>query len=85
MNEHQQEIDGRLKDGEDIEVYLDKYPEAGLYKYADKVYNKITKLKQERKKLKESGATDNDLKGYDEAILSVMTGFNETVKDSKEI
>jgi hypothetical protein len=85
MNEHQQEIDGRLKAGEDIEDYMNKYPESGLYKYADKVYNKITKLKQERKKLKESGATDDDLKGYDEAILSVMTGFNETVKDSKEI
>jgi hypothetical protein len=84
MNEHQQEIDGRLKGGEDIEGYLNKYPEAGLYKYADKVYNKITKLKQERKKLKESGATDADLKGYDEAILAVMMGFNEAVKDSKE-
>jgi hypothetical protein len=83
MNEHQQEIDGRLKEGEDIEAYLDKYPEAGLYKYADKVYNKITKLKQERKKLKESGATDNDLKGYDEAILAVMMGFNEAVIESK--
>ena len=85
MNEHQQEIDGRLKEGEDIESYLNKYPEAGLYKYADKVYNKINKLKQERKKMKESGASDEDLKGYDEAILSVMAGFNETVKDSKEI
>jgi hypothetical protein len=85
MNEHQQEIDGRLKEGEDIEAYLNKYPEAGLYKYADKVYNKINKLKQERKKMKESGASDEDLKGYDEAILSIMAGFNETVKDSKEI
>jgi hypothetical protein len=85
MNEHQQEIDGRLKQGEDIEAYLNKYPEAGLYKYADKVYNKLTKMKQERKKLKERGATDADLKGYDEAILSLMMGFNETVKDSKEI
>jgi hypothetical protein len=85
MNEHQQEIDGRLKEGEDIESYLNKYPEAGLYKYADKVYNKINKLKQERKKMKESGASDEDLKGYDEAILSIMAGFNETVKDSKEI
>ena len=85
MNEHQQEIDGRLKQGEDIEDYLNKYPEAGLYKYADKVYNKLTKMKQERKKLKERGATDADLKGYDEAILSLMMGFNETVKDSKEL
>ena len=83
MNEHQQEIDGRLKGGEDIEAYLNKYPEAGLYKYADKVYNKLTKMKQERKKLKERGATDADLKGYDEAILSLMIGFNEAVKDSK--
>jgi hypothetical protein len=84
MNEHQQEIDGRLKDGEDIESYLNKYPEAALYKYADKVYNKITKLKQERKKMKENGASDADLKGYEEAILSIMTGFNEAVLDTKE-
>jgi hypothetical protein len=85
MNEHQQEIDGRLKEGEDVESYLNKYPEAGLYKYADRVYNKVNKLKQERKKMKEGGASDEDLKGYDEAILSIMAGFNETVKGSKEI
>jgi len=84
MNEHQQEIDGRLKQGEDIDSYLDKYPEATMYKYADKVYNKITKLKQKRKKLKESGGSDADLKSYDDAILEVMTAFNETVKDAKE-
>jgi hypothetical protein len=84
MNEHQQEIDGRLKQGEDIDSYLDKYPEAAMYKYADRVYNKITKLKQKRKKLKESGGDDADLKAYDDAILEIMTTFNETLKDAKE-
>jgi hypothetical protein len=84
MNEHQQEIDGRLKQGEDIDAYLDKYPEAAMYKYADKIYNKITKLKQKRKKLKESGGDDADLKAYDDAILEIMTTFNETLKDAKE-
>jgi hypothetical protein len=84
MNEHQQEIDGRLKQGEDIDSYLEKYPEAAMYKYADRVYNKINKLKQKRKKLKESGGDDADLKAYDDAILEIMTTFNETLKDAKE-
>lgn len=85
MNEHQQEIDGRLKQGEDIDAYLEKYPEAAMYKYADRVYNKINKLKQKRKALKESGGDDADLKAYDDAILEIMTTFNETIKDAKEI
>jgi hypothetical protein len=84
MNEHQQEIDGRLKQGEDIDSYLEKYPEAAMYKYADRVYNKINKLKQKRKKLKESGGDDADLKAYDDAILEIMTNFNETLRDAKE-
>jgi hypothetical protein len=85
MNEHQQEIDGRLKQGEDIDSYLEKYPEAALYKYADRVYNKVNKLKQKRKALKEGGGDDADLKAYDDAILEIMTTFNETLKDAKEI
>jgi hypothetical protein len=84
MNEHQQEIDGRLKQGEDIDSYLEKYPEAAMYKYADRVYNKINKLKQKRKALKESGGDDADLKAYDDAILEIMTNFNETLRDAKE-
>jgi hypothetical protein len=83
MNEHQHEIEGLAKSGRDASEYLQDNPEAALYKVADKIYNKVSDLKHKRKELKAKGATDADLKGYDEAILLYMQAFNEAVKDAK--
>jgi len=83
MNEHQEEIEGLMKAGKDINEYFDKYPEATLYRYADRVYSKVADLKKKRKSAKEAGFTDEELKPYDDAILELMVIFNETVKDTK--
>jgi len=40
-------------------------------------------MKHKRKELKAKGATDADLKAYDEAILIYMQSFNEAVKNVK--
>jgi hypothetical protein len=83
LNEHQHEIEGRIKAGRDIDDYLTKYPEAGMYKYADKIYNKINDMKRNRKLMKEQGVADKDLQDFDAAILSMMQGLNEAVKGVK--
>jgi hypothetical protein len=83
LNEHQHEIEGRIKAGQDVGEYLNKYPEAGMYKYADKIYNKINAMKRSRKELKIQGVPDSELRAYDEAILAMMVSLNEAVKEAK--
>jgi hypothetical protein len=83
LNEHQHEIEGRIKSGQDLSDYFEEHPEAGLFKYADKTYNKINEMKRTRKTLKEQGVSDSDLKDYDEAILALMMSLNEAVREVK--
>jgi hypothetical protein len=83
LNEHQHEIEGRLKAGEDINEYLADHPEALMYKYADQVYNKVNDMKRLRKTMKEQGVSSSDLQIYDENILMMMTILNEAIRDIK--
>jgi hypothetical protein len=83
LNEHQHEIEGRLKAGEDINEYLADHPEALMYKYADQVYNKVNDMKRIRRTMKEQGMSSDDLKIYDENILMMMTVLNEAIRDMK--
>ena len=83
LNEHQHEIEGRLKAGEDINDYLDSHPEALMYKYADQVYNKVNDMKRIRRTMKEQGMSSSDLQIYDENILMMMTVLNEAIRDMK--
>jgi hypothetical protein len=83
MNEHQHEIEGRIKAGQDLDEYLNAHPEAGLYKYVDKTYNKVNQMKRSRKLLKEQNVPDSDLKSYDEAILVLMTSLNDAIREAK--
>jgi predicted transcriptional regulator len=83
LNEHQHEIEGRLKAGEDINDYLNSHPEALMYKYADQVYNKVNDMKRIRRTMKEQGMSSDDLKIYDENILMMMTVLNESIRDMR--
>ena len=83
MNEHQHEIEGRIKSGQNLDEYLNEHPEAGLYKYVDKTYNKVNQMKRSRKLLKEQNVPDSDLKSYDEAILLLMTSLNDAIREAK--
>jgi hypothetical protein len=83
LNEHQHEIEGRLKAGEDINDYLNSHPEALMYKYADQVYNKVNDMKRIRRTMKEQGMASDDLQIYDENILMMMTVLNESIRDMR--
>jgi hypothetical protein len=83
LNEHQREIEGREKDEKDTSKYLEKNPEAELYKASDKIYRRTLKLKKQRKELKAAGAGKEELQEYDDAILDTMRELNEAVKSAK--
>lgn len=84
LNEHQAEIEGRMLNGEDINDYLETFPEATMYQVGDKVYNQITKLRQQRKALEAAGVGKEELKVIDEAILGLMTSLNEIYSSAKQ-
>jgi hypothetical protein len=84
LNEHQAEIEGRLLQGDDINDYIDQYPESSLYQAGDKIYNQITKLRRTKKVLEESGAGKDDLKSIDETILSLMSSLNEIYDSARQ-
>lgn len=83
LNEHQEEIEGRINKGEDISEYIDRYPEASLYQAGDKIYSRIRKLKDIRKTMQESGADREDLQSIDEAMLGLMSSLNDIYASAK--
>jgi hypothetical protein len=84
LNEHQAEIEGRMLKGEDINDYLETFPEATMYQVGDKVYSQITKLRQQRKALEAAGVGKEELKVIDEAVLGLMTSLNEIYSSAKQ-
>jgi hypothetical protein len=84
LNEHQAEIEGRLLKGEDISEYIEQYPEASLYQASDKIYNRITKLRQMKKALEGAGADREQMKVIDETILGLMASLNQIYSSAKE-
>jgi hypothetical protein len=83
LNEHQEEIEGRINKGEDISEYIDRYPEASLYQAGDKIYSRIRKLKDIRKTMQEYGAGREDLQSIDEAMLGLMSSLNDIYASAK--
>jgi hypothetical protein len=83
MNDHQREIEGRAKREEDYGDYLNKYPEAELYKASDKIYRKISDLKSKQRDIRDADGDKDEIKLIDEAVLDLMYNFNEAVKDYK--
>lgn len=84
LNEHQAEIEGRLLKGEDINEYLNDFPEASMYQVGDRIYNRITKLRQMKKALEGAGAGKEELKAVDEAILGLMVSLNQIYDSAKQ-
>jgi len=84
LNEHQAEIEGRLLKGEEINEYLNDFPEASMYQVGDKIYNRITKLRQMKKALEGAGAGKEELKAVDEAMLGLMVSLNQIYDSAKQ-
>jgi hypothetical protein len=84
LNEHQAEIEGRMARGEDITEYVNDNPEAMLYQLGDKTYSKISKLRQLKKTLEESGASRDQTKAIDDAMLNLMVSLNMSYNSARQ-
>ena len=84
LNEHQAEIEGRMARGEDITEYVNGNPEAMLYQLGDKTYSKISKLRQLKKTLEESGASRDQTKAIDDAMLNLMVSLNMSYNSARQ-
>jgi len=84
LNEHQAEIEGRMLKGEDISEYINQNPEASMYQVGDKIYSKISKLRQVKKALQESGAERDSIRNIDDAMLNLMTSLNQLYGEARQ-
>jgi len=77
MNKHENEIKGRMKSGQPISGYFKDNPEARIWRAANAVENSISRLNQQKRALKERGASKVSMETLDKLIYSKMKNFNE--------
>ena len=89
LNTLEMEVKGRAKDGEDPANFIQKHPEAGMVRQANKFERQISKMRSERhriefdEKLTEKERTAQLLE-MDATITKAMGDFNAMVADAKK-
>lgn len=89
LNTLEMEVKGRAKDGEDPANFIQKHPEAGMVRQANKFERQISKMRSERhriefdEKLTEKERTAQLLE-MDATITKAMGDFNAMVSDAKK-
>ena len=89
LNTLEIEVKGRAKDGEDPANFIQKHPEAGMVRQANKFERQISKMRSERhriefdEKLTEKERTAQLLE-MDTNITKAMGDFNAMVADAKK-
>jgi len=84
LNEHENEIKGRLKNHEPIAEYLKENPEARLIKMSNSIEYNIRKLKQRRELLKARGGNEQAIKNINDSIVRLMVRLNERVSSFED-
>lgn len=91
LNEHADIVKGMAGDGQDAAAYVRQHPEATLALKRgprvsaphDAVQRQISKLRQQQRAAKASGADKETLQRIEQAITDVMASFNARVKAAK--
>jgi hypothetical protein len=81
MSEHEDEIKGRMKEGEDVTTYIDKNPEARLYKAANRVENQISKINTRLREIEKEDRKDFRIELLKESRLEIMKNFLENLAE----
>ncbi|NBW11238.1 MAG: hypothetical protein EBR82_24725 [Caulobacteraceae bacterium] len=84
LNEHENEIKGRLKNREPIAEYIKENPEARLIKMSNSIEYNIRKLKQRRELLKARGGNEQAIKNINDSIVRLMVRLNEQVEKAQD-
>jgi hypothetical protein len=80
LNSHDNEIKGRLEQGQSIDEYVEENPEAMLIATGRSAYNEIRKLRKIRDQLKSDNASKADIEELNAQITDIMRMFNEEVE-----
>lgn len=83
LNKHWNEIQGLAKSGQNVNKYIQENPEAALSQSVSTYMKTIGDLKKEVTRLKESGASKDAVKYYENRITELMTDLNNRVKQFK--
>ena len=81
---HENEIQGRRKEGVDASEYVAENPESRLIFHAKRAESMVKKLRQQRKLLIQQGAQREQIAFMDEQITRVMAGLNDAVLKVKQ-
>lgn len=80
LNELENGIIGRYKDGKDAESYMEKNPDWQHIDTGKETHLYVQDLKKQKRDLVQQGASREEVKLVDEQITQIMTEFNQTVK-----
>lgn len=83
LNKHWNEIQGRAKAGQNVNQYIQENPEAALSQSVSTYMKTVGDLKKEVTRLKESGASKDAIKYYENRITELMNDLNTRVKQFK--
>jgi len=84
MNRHKRKVEAMRERGDNVSEYLNDYPEAKLLGQMKGAEAQISRLKKQRKILKENGADPEKLKRVNDAITEVMKRINTRIKLIKD-
>ena len=84
MNGHKKTVEGMEEDGKDTTSYFEDYPEADFFEEAQDYESDISKLRKEKKQLKEDGAPQQEIDYVTEEMQMLMVEFNQKIADYKK-
>jgi hypothetical protein len=84
MNGHKKTVEGMEEDGKDTTSYFEDYPEADFFAEAGDYERDISKLRKEKKQLKEDGAPQQEIDYVTEEMQMLMVEFNQKIADYKK-
>jgi hypothetical protein len=84
MNGHKKTVEGMEEDGKDTTSYFEDYPEAEFFDAAQEYESDISKLRKEKKQLKEDGASQQEIDYVTEEMQMLMVEFNQQIADYKK-
>lgn len=84
LAEHEAEIKGRLKSGQDAQEYIAENPEARLWGEANRVERAVSTLRARRRALVEQGAPKDDIRALDQRITDLMKSLNERISAARK-
>jgi len=83
MYGYKQEIQGRMKERQDVQEFLREKPEARLWAAAQTFENRNSELNKTRKEMVERGASPELIKRIDDTKTKIMNQFNELVRNAQ--